>query len=63
MIHTKQDYLDFINIKKKDAMDEANALGEANEILARQEEVKKKLKLQANKLGGTKMDWENVTVP
>jgi len=44
-------------------MDEANALGEANEILARQEEVKKKLKLQANKLGGTKMDWENVTVP
>ena len=63
MIHTKQDYLNFIQIKKKDAMDEAMALGEANEILFRQQEVKKKLAMQAKQLGGSKIDWENVTVP
>ena len=48
-------------MRNQDLMSAANTLGEANEIVARQAETKRKLKEQAGKLGGAKIDWEDTT--
>lgn len=59
MIHTKEDYQAIIAKKNMDAMNSNMAIQEANEILARQEEVKKKLREQMNALGGVQQNWED----
>ena len=59
IIHTKKDYEDILAQKNQDAMNENMKLSAANEIVARQEEVKRKLREQLKALGGAKMDWED----
>ena len=61
IIHTKKDYEDIIALKQRDAMSEKMKLSEANEVIARQEEVKRKLREQMGALGGAKMDWEDLS--
>jgi len=60
MIHSKSDYEAILTKKNMNAMNSNLQLQEANEIMARQEEVKKKLREQMNALGGAKNDWEDV---
>ena len=58
-IHTKEDYAAITAKRNMDAMNSNMALEEANEIVARQEEVKKKLREQMSALGGVAQDWED----
>jgi len=60
IIHTKKDYEAILAQRNQDVMNENMKLSAANEIVARQEEVKRKLREQLGALGGVKMDWEDV---
>ena len=60
LIHTKEDYEAMIIAKNQDKVRADEELGEANDVIARQNETKRRLKAQHSKLGGLKTDWENM---
>lgn len=59
VVHSKKDYEDMVLKLNEDAKNEDEEASKAKEIIARQEEVKRKLREQHKALGGANLDWED----